>query len=181
MVKRKTIQAQKFPDLYDAFLTFCCGALHIRSTGEAIVAVEFLSRDFPGAARPGRLMIVDDAPPVLISACQQLREYFDGKRQDFDLPLEILEGSDFQRRVWQQLRQIPFGATWSYEELAEKIARPDQAPRTLARAVGSACAANPLPIVIPCHRVIGKNGRLVGFAGGVELKAYLLNHEMLGI
>ncbi len=181
MVKRKTIQAQKFPDLYDAFLTFSGGAVHIRSNDQAIVAVEFLNRDFPGAARPGRLMIVDDAPPVLQDACRQLREYFDGKRRAFELPLEILEGSEFQRRVWENLRRIPFGATWSYEELAEKIARPEQTPRTLARAVGAACAANPLPIVIPCHRVIGKNGRLVGFAGGVELKAFLLNHEMLGV
>jgi len=181
MVKRKTFRSQSFPDLFDAFLTFTGGAIHIRSTDTAIVAIEFLDRDFPGMARPGRLMIVDDAPVVLQDACRQLREYFDGQRRDFDLQLEILEGSDFQRRVWQSLRQIPYGATWSYEELAEKIARPEQTPRQLARAVGAACAANPLPIVIPCHRVIGKNGRLVGFAGGVELKAYLLNHEMLGI
>lgn len=181
MVSRKILQSKIYPDLYDAFLTFKGGAVHLRSSDRAIVAIEFLDLNFPGAARPGRVMIVDDAPEVLQEACRQLREYFDGKRRSFDLQLEIVEGSEFQRRVWQILRDIPFGATWSYEELAGKIARPGQIPSQLARAVGAACAANPLPILIPCHRVIGKNGRLVGFAGGVDLKALLLNHEMLGI
>lgn len=166
---------------YDAILTFTAGALHIQSTDTAIIRIRFLAPDFPGASRPGRQMVVDDAPSVLIEACQQLRAYFSGRQLPFTVPIEIQAGSPFQRQVWEQLRQIPFGATWSYEELAFRIAKPGQVPRQLARAVGAACAANPVPVMIPCHRVIGKNGRLVGFAGGINLKAYLLNHEMLGI
>ncbi|MDD2457135.1 MAG: methylated-DNA--[protein]-cysteine S-methyltransferase [Eubacteriales bacterium] len=166
---------------YDAILTFAAGALHIQSNKNAIIRIHFLAPDFPGAGRPGRQMVVDDAPPVLVEACQQLRAYFSGQLQQFTLPIEIQTGSLFQRQVWEQLRQIPFGATWSYEDLAFRIAKPGQVPHQLARAVGAACAANPVPVMIPCHRVIGKNGRLVGFAGGINLKAYLLNHEMLGI
>ncbi len=170
------------PELsYDAILTFPGGALHIESNSSAIVRVEFLDSTFPGARRPGRQMVVDDAPPVLVEACRQLRAYFNGQCRSFTVPLSIQTGSPFQRQVWDSLRRIPYGATWSYEELAETVARPGQVPRQLARAVGAACAANPLPVLIPCHRVIGKNGRLVGFAGGIDVKAFLLNHEMLGI
>jgi O-6-methylguanine DNA methyltransferase len=166
---------------YDAILTFAAGALHIQSNEKAIIRIHFLPPDFPGASRPGHQMIVDDAPPVLIAACHQVRAYFSGQLQQFTTPIEIQAGSPFQRQVWEQVRQIPFGATWSYEELAFRIAKPGQVPRQLARAVGAACAANPVPVMIPCHRVIGKNGHLVGFSGGINLKAYLLNHEMLGI
>jgi methylated-DNA-[protein]-cysteine S-methyltransferase len=166
---------------YDAIVTFPAGALHVQTNTVSVLGCAFLPPEFPGASRPGRTMIVDDAPPVLRQACEQLLAYFSGQRQTFDLPLLITGGTDFQRNVWEQLRQIPFGATWSYEELASRVIREGQQPRQLARAVGAACKANPLPVLIPCHRVIGKNGRLVGFGGGVEVKAYLLNHEMLGI
>lgn len=168
-------------EVFEAVLSFKSGALYIRTTDSAVISVEFVSPDFPGASRPNRLMIVDDAPEILIKTCQQLREYFAGQRKSFDLPIRFIGGSEFQRKVWEQLQNIPYGATWSYEELADKIRREDQTAHQMARAVGSACAANPIPVIVPCHRVIGKNGRLVGFAGGVDLKAYLLNHEMLGI
>lgn len=180
-----TSQIQQAPKptqiIYDAILTFAAGALHLQSNETAIIRINFLDPAFPGASRPGHQMIVDDAPPVLLEACRQLRAYFSGQLQIFTVPVDILSGTVFQRLVWDQLRQIPYGATWSYEDLAYRIAKPGQVPRQLARAVGSASAANPLPVMVPCHRVIGKNGRLVGFAGGIDLKAYLLNHEMLGI
>jgi O-6-methylguanine DNA methyltransferase len=166
---------------YDAFLTFALGALHIQSSSEAVDRICFLDRNFPGARRPMHLMLVDDAPEVLQDACRQLLEYFAGTRQHFTFPLALTAGSEFQRQVWTILKTIPYGTTWSYSELAARVAKPDQNPLHLARAVGRACAANPLPIVIPCHRVIGKNGRLTGFTGGVAIKEYLLNHEMLGL
>lgn len=102
---------------------------------------------------------------------KQLDEYFDGKRQDFDLPLRPA-GTEFQRQVWQALQQIPFGETWSYGELAKHVGTPNA-----YRAVGAANGINPIPVIIPCHRVIGSNGKLTGFGGGLEAKAFLLNLE----
>ncbi len=101
----------------------------------------------------------------------QLDEYFAGDRREFDLPLVPL-GSEFQRRVWDGLLEIPYGETISYGELAREIGRP-----AAARAVGMANGQNPISIVIPCHRVIGADGALTGYAGGVERKRLLLEHE----
>ncbi|NCC74869.1 MAG: methylated-DNA--[protein]-cysteine S-methyltransferase [Clostridia bacterium] len=181
MTRQPHLLSKPIQTVYDAILTFTAGALHVQSTEKAIIGIDFLDPDFPGASRPGRQMVVDDAPPVLVDACRQLKAYFSGQLQEFTVPIDIQTGTIFQRQVWDQLRQIPYGATWSYEDLAYRIAKPGQIPHQLARAVGAACAANPIPVMIPCHRVIGKNGRLVGFAGGINLKAYLLNHEMLGV
>lgn len=111
------------------------------------------------------------APGRLALAKRQLDEYFAGKRHAFDLPLRPL-GTPFQLTVWQALRGIPFGVTWSYAELAQRIGK----PRAM-RAVGGANGRNPLPIVVPCHRVIGANGSLTGFGGGVDVKARLLALE----
>jgi methylated-DNA-[protein]-cysteine S-methyltransferase len=111
------------------------------------------------------------AHPILIEAERQLREYFAGRRQTFTVPLDVA-GTPFQRRVWQALRTIPFGETRSYSEIAAQIGH----PRAM-RAVGAANGRNPLPIVAPCHRVIGSNGTLTGFAGGLENKARLLALE----
>ena len=104
---------------------------------------------------------------------KQLDEYFDGKRQDFDLPLRPA-GTEFQRQVWQALQQIPYGGTWSYGELAMHIGKPNA-----FRAVGAANGMNPIPVIIPCHRVIGSNNKLTGFGGGLETKAFLINLETL--
>lgn len=104
-------------------------------------------------------------------AKDQLREYFDGTRREFDLPLD-LQGTGFQLAVWRELARIPFGETISYGELARRIGRP-----TASRAVGAANGANPIPIIIPCHRVIGTNGSLTGFGGGIETKIRLLALE----
>ncbi len=101
----------------------------------------------------------------------ELKEYFDGKRQKFDLPLK-LEGTEFQRSVWQALRNIPYATVVSYSDVAKAIGKP-----AAARAVGQANNKNKLPIVIPCHRVTGKNKKLVGYAAGLWRKEWLLKHE----
>ncbi len=106
-------------------------------------------------------------------ACKQLNEYFQGKRQVFDLPLDLM-GTDFQKRVWIELLEIPFGATRSYGEIAHLVSRP-----MAARAVGGAVGSNPVPIVVPCHRVMGSSGKLTGYSatGGLETKSKLLHLE----
>ena len=102
---------------------------------------------------------------------KQLKEYFSGARRDFDLPLHVI-GTEFQKRVWRQLKRVPFGQTASYKEIAVKIGKPQA-----MRAVGQANHRNPIPIIIPCHRIIGANGDLVGFGGGLDIKRFLLSHE----
>ncbi|MDD5726959.1 MAG: methylated-DNA--[protein]-cysteine S-methyltransferase [Victivallales bacterium] len=114
-------------------------------------------------------------PPVLAAAHRQLTEYFAGKRKKFDLKLNPA-GTVFQRRVWSELMKIPYGETRSYQDIARNIGN-----SAAARAVGGANNRNPLPIVIPCHRVIGKNGSLVGFGSGLKIKQYLLKLESSGI
>jgi methylated-DNA-[protein]-cysteine S-methyltransferase len=104
-------------------------------------------------------------------ACTQLGEYFDGRRRDFDLPLE-LGGSPFQRRAWRALQAIPYGETISYGEQARRIGRPAD-----PRAVGQANGRNPIAVIVPCHRVIGADGSLTGFGGGLERKRLLLELE----
>ena len=104
-------------------------------------------------------------------AVAQLSEYFSGSRRQFDLPLD-LRGTAFQLAVWEKLLGVPYGETISYGELALEIGKP-----TAARAVGAAVGANPIPIIVPCHRVIGKTGELVGFGGGLDLKRRLLALE----
>lgn len=104
----------------------------------------------------------------------QLQAYFAGSRQDFDLSLD-LRGTDFQRTVWRELMRIPFGTTISYGELARRIGHP-----AASRAVGAANGANPIPIIVPCHRVIGSSGKLTGFGGGLETKKWLLAWERAG-
>ena len=101
----------------------------------------------------------------------QLKEYFAGKRTTFDLPLEP-SGTDFQLSVWELLRKIPYGVTTSYGELARRLGEPKA-----SRAVGAANGANPIPIIVPCHRVVGSKGELTGFGGGIERKRWLLEHE----
>lgn len=109
--------------------------------------------------------------PVLVEAVRQLREYFEGRRRDFDLPLDPA-GTDFQQSAWTALRSIPYGTTVSYGEQAERMG-----DKRKARAVGAANGKNPISIVVPCHRVVGANGSLTGFAGGIETKDWLLTHE----
>lgn len=112
--------------------------------------------------------------PHLLQAKQELEEYFAGKRQNFSVPLAISAGTPFQREVWQALLDIPYGETLCYQEVAEKIDRPKA-----VRAIGQANRNNPLPILVPCHRVIGKNGKMTGYMGlsGIGIKEQLLALE----
>jgi methylated-DNA-[protein]-cysteine S-methyltransferase len=111
-------------------------------------------------------------PAILSKTEKQLNEYFEGKRFDFDLEMEP-KGTVFQKMVWDLLRHIPFGQTTTYLEIAKKLGSP-----TYTRAVGLANGKNPIPIIIPCHRVIGSNGKLIGYAGGIKRKKQLLLHEL---
>jgi methylated-DNA-[protein]-cysteine S-methyltransferase len=130
----------------------------------------------PGALRSIRFFEEPESgwieePSLFREAARQLDEYFDGRRKAFNLPLDP-QGTPFQKQVWEQLHRIPYGQTISYKTLAERIGNP-----SAVRAVGAANGANPLPIVVPCHRVIGADGSLVGFGGGLPLKKYLLELE----
>jgi methylated-DNA-[protein]-cysteine S-methyltransferase len=138
------------------------GPLGLISSDEGLRAVLFDGR----AIRP------EGSSRVLAEAARQLEAYFRGDLVTFDLPLE-LHGTEFQRRCWLALAAIPYGQTVSYGEQARRLGLgPDS-----ARAVGAANGQNPLPIVLPCHRVIGANGSLTGFGGGLDVKRYLLEHE----
>ncbi|MFD9128722.1 methylated-DNA--[protein]-cysteine S-methyltransferase [Kitasatospora sp. NPDC059571] len=112
---------------------------------------------------------------ALAEPVRQLRAYFAGEARSFDLP-RTTAGTDFQRRVWQALEEIPYGTTTSYGELAERAG----IPRAAVRALGAAIGANPLLVVRPCHRVIGADGSLTGYAGGLDRKEFLLGHEAAG-
>ena len=110
---------------------------------------------------------------VLLKAEKQLSEYFSGERKTFDLEFEF-SGTDFQKAVWNELLKIPFGKTKTYGEIAKAIRNPKA-----SRAVGSACGKNPIAIIVPCHRVLGANGKIGGFAFGTETKEWLLGHEKM--
>lgn len=123
-------------------------------------------------------IVVDEAHGVVVEAERQLGEYFEGVRMVFDVPLD-LQGTDFQKRVWAQLLEIPYGETRSYGDLARALGDPQ-----MAQAVGAANGNNPISIVVPCHRVVGASGALTGYAGGVDVKAKLLalerKHALVG-
>jgi methylated-DNA-[protein]-cysteine S-methyltransferase len=141
------------------------GRLTLVASSAGLREVWFPSADAPG---PGP---DDPTNPVLAAATQQLVEYFAGTRQEFDVPLDP-QGTPFQLAAWHGLTTIPFGETVSYGEQAARIGLPGK-----ARAIGAANGRNPLPIIVPCHRVVGSDGSLVGFGGGLETKSWLLHHE----
>ncbi len=128
---------------------------------------------WPDEALPDGLELSATSDPtgVLADAARQLAEYFDGERTEFDLPLDLV-GTEFQVAAWQALATIPFGETVSYGEQARRLGRPNA-----FRAVGAANGQNPVPIVLPCHRVVGADGSLTGFGGGLDTKRWLLDHE----
>ena len=143
------------------------GKLTLESDGTNLTAILF-----PGEqSRAGTPESCEGNIPVLERARRQLDQYFAGKLQTFDLPLAP-SGTDFQQKIWALLQKIPYGQTSTYTELAKMIGQP-----TACRAVGAANGRNPLPIVIPCHRVIGSSGKLTGYAGGLEAKQTLLELE----
>lgn len=148
------------------------GTLGLEACDSRLSAIRFLDRasddvrDESSSDTPA-----GDPAPVLRKAAGQLGEYFQGRRTAFNLPL-ALDGTDFQEQVWQMLLDIPYGWTVSYSELAARLGDPAK-----VRAVGAANGKNPIPIVVPCHRVIGSDDHLTGYAGGVERKLWLLQHE----
>lgn len=142
------------------------GALRLASDGKGLVGLSM--EPWTGVSAPAAEPGVD---AVLEQAVEELTDYFAGRRQDFTLPRSPI-GTAFQRSVWDELVTVPFGETVSYGELARRIGRP-----TAVRAVARANATNPVGIVVPCHRVIGSNGTLTGYAGGLDRKHWLLAHE----
>ncbi|GAC1470072.1 MAG: methylated-DNA--[protein]-cysteine S-methyltransferase [Gemmatimonadaceae bacterium] len=145
------------------------GRLKLVATDEGLAGILW-EKDRPGRVRLN-IETEDDRHPVLVETERQLKEYFSGQRKEFDLKLD-LAGTAFQRKVWNALLTIPFGETRSYGQLARQIGNPDA-----VRAVGAANGRNPVSIIAPCHRVIGSTGKLTGFAGGLDAKAYLLALE----
>jgi methylated-DNA-[protein]-cysteine S-methyltransferase len=145
------------------------GRLTLVATDNGLAAILW-KNDRPGRVRLNVAAEMNDHP-VLVETERQLEEYFAGRRTEFALTLDP-SGTPFQRRVWDALRTIPFGETRSYAQIATQIGHP-----TAMRAVGAANGRNPLSIVVPCHRVVGSTGALTGFAGGLDVKAYLLALE----
>jgi methylated-DNA-[protein]-cysteine S-methyltransferase len=141
------------------------GPLGLEAEGEALSRLVLRARAKSARQRPAG---------ILAETARQLDAYFSGQLRTFDLPLAPL-GTPFQCEVWRALQDIKYGETWSYTDLARRVGRP-----AAVRAVGAANGQNPIPIVIPCHRVIGRNGKLVGFGGGLEMKRALLAIEQGG-
>jgi methylated-DNA-[protein]-cysteine S-methyltransferase len=138
------------------------GMLKITTSDTAVFEIDFTE---------GKGSSKEDSPVIMKETIRQLDEYFDGKRKSFSLKVEM-KGTDFQKRVWNAMSKIPYGKTASYKDLAVIAGKPKA-----ARAVGGACHRNPIGIVLPCHRVIGSDGSLTGFGGGLDLKEKLLRHE----
>lgn len=136
------------------------GILTLVGTGESLTSIRF-----------GAVGCAFNPSPLLLRAVTELREYFAGTRREFDIPIAP-EGTDFQRQVWAALCSIPYGETRSYGEIAAQVGNP-----RAARAVGLANNKNPIPIIVPCHRVIGADGSMTGYAGGLEAKELLLKLE----
>lgn len=156
------------PHTFAALLESPLGSITVRCTELAVVSVEFGDTVADGLDDGSR---VGHPTGVLEQAVAQLTEYFAGKRTEFDVPV-TLAGTQFQKDTWMVLTTIPFGETISYGEQARRMGRP-----TAVRAVGAANGRNPVPVIVPCHRVIGADGSLTGFAGGLDVKIWLLAHE----
>jgi len=144
------------------------GRIEVTSDGDAVTSLSI--------ERAGHLpweQVPEHSTKVLDRAVKQLGEYFAGKRRDFDLPV-VLRGTEFQKSVWKQLSALPFGGVVSYGEIGTSTGR-----ATAGRAVGGAVGANPIPIIVPCHRVLASNGRITGYSGGngIPTKVWLLDHE----
>ena len=151
----------------------CCietpiGPLTVAADEQAVRAVRFGADGASGAAMPG---VSGPLPAVLQQAVEELTAYFAGRLTDFTVPVAP-QGTPFQQRVWAALQQIPYGETRSYRQLAEAVGQPKA-----CRAVGMANHRNPIPILIPCHRVVGADGSLTGYGGGLEIKSRLLRLE----
>src|SRR5262245_46053993 len=153
--------------IYYSYIESPLGRMLVAGDGQFVTGL-FMPRH-KGQSGPDAEWQHSDAPFAAVR--QQLGEYFAGERQQFDVPLK-LNGTPFQQRVWQALVQIPFNTTITYSQLAQRVAQP-----TASRAVGHANGRNPISILVPCHRVIGANGGLRGYAGGIDIKRWLLAFE----
>ena len=138
------------------------GPLEVVGNQKGILTITFVEDDFEADR---------NLPAGMTECLRQLDEYFKGKRQKFSVPL-LVEGTDFQKAVWRQLQKIPFGQTASYGDVARAVGSPKA-----FRAVGNANNKNPIPLIVPCHRVIGSDGHMVGFGSGIWRKEWLLDHE----
>ena len=147
------------------------GELRLIAGERGLRAILWGAEDMARIASIDETELVEGSNPVLDQAVAQLEEYFAGTRREFDLPLDP-QGTPFQQSVWLVLRTIPYGRTISYGQQAGQLGDPNK-----ARAVGAANGKNPLSIVVPCHRVIGAGGQLTGFAAGLDVKSWLLDHE----
>lgn len=154
-----------------ATINTAIGDLTLVASDDALIGIYF-PHHWVGLERAERgEEVVAEAGPVLSDAATQLREYLAGTRTEFTVKTAA-EGDDFQKRVWAILDEIPFGETMSYGEIAQRLG-----DKSLARVVGRAVGSNPLSIIVPCHRVVGANGKLTGYAGGLERKQLLLALE----
>ncbi|MDM0043874.1 methylated-DNA--[protein]-cysteine S-methyltransferase [Variovorax dokdonensis] len=155
--------------VYTTSITSALGGITLAATDRGLAGVWFdAQRHSPDTTG----WIISDDHPVLRQAAAQLTDYFAGTRQRFDVPLDLSHGTPFQQSVWQALLRIPHGATSSYGRLGTEIGR-----SAAVRAVGAAVGRNPLSVIVPCHRVLGANGSLTGYAGGLDRKVRLLALE----
>jgi len=156
------------PQIFTAVYESPIGNIEIKAEGKGIVEVNFLEKS--GLMRPTSGSVSGE-PEILRACLSQLDQYFRGKRTSFSLPLK-LEGTAFEKKVWAALLQIPFGKTTTYGAIAADLGN-----KRAGRAVGGANHRNPVSIIVPCHRVIGSDGRLTGYGGGLWRKEWLLDHE----
>ncbi len=145
------------------------GSMTLAASAQGLCGVWFDGQAHQPDSQPWEM---NTAHPVLQAACSQLTAYFAAQAARFDLPLDMALGTPFQQSVWERLRAIPYGVTQSYGEIARYLGQP-----AASRAVGAAVGRNPLSIIVPCHRVVGSNGALTGYAGGLERKIALLQLE----
>jgi len=148
------------------------GELHLVASDEALICLDFKQNREAIAHGLGIAEPVEQENPVIGQAIEELQQYFEGKRRVFSVPIS-LQGTDFQKKVWERLRSIPFGTTLSYQQQARDLGQP-----TAVRATGTANGRNPIAIIVPCHRVVRSDGTLGGYAGGLEIKAKLLELEL---
>lgn len=150
---------------YTSYFKSPVGWLNITTSDNALMSIEFLKQ------KPNKKAESKNLPAIMKKTKTQLEEFFAGKRKIFDLKLQM-EGTDFQKKVWNALRKVPYGKTLSYKDIAEKVGS-----HKAYRAVGLANNKNPISLVVPCHRIVGSNGKMVGYAAGVAKKAWLLDFE----
>ena len=147
------------------------GPITILQSNKGVMKIEYKQLDNYINDTESKNVAYEIISPEVSTAAKQITEYFNGLRKTFDVSLDIA-GTDFQKKVWQAMLTIPFGHPLTYKDIAIKVGSPKG-----CRAVGQACGANPIPIIIPCHRVVGANNSMGGYSGGIHIKQYLLSFE----